>query len=262
MTERFHFEVDGEELTAVVYAATKPIGATLLLGPGASGGQRDRFIVDYATALAERGVLVVTYDFPFSAHGRRAPDPNEVLEECCRAAIVAAGQCRPKNRLFVGGKSLGGRVASEVVAAGGEEVDGVVGVVVLGYPLHAIGKPEAARTRHLPDLRVPALIVQGTRDAFGTADELRSVLDGLPEGSEIHAVDGGDHSFAVGRHGRSQGDVDASIHDEIARWISATASAPRRSAGAGRSSSRPSGAGQAASHLRRQLRAMRRQASS
>jgi predicted alpha/beta-hydrolase family hydrolase len=113
MVERFRFDVDGEKLTALVYAASKPIGSTLLLGHGASGGQRGPFMVDYATALAKRGVLVMTYDFPFMEHRREKPDPNEALQACCRAAIAAAWQCRPKNRLFVGGKSLGARIAPD-----------------------------------------------------------------------------------------------------------------------------------------------------
>jgi alpha-beta hydrolase superfamily lysophospholipase len=143
MTERFSFDVDGERLTALAYHPKKPMGATFLLGHGASAGQRDTLITEYAAALAERGVLVVTYDFPFIERGQERPDRDEVLQAACRAAIVAARQCRPKNRLFVGGKSLGGRVASEVVEAGGEEeeIDDVAGVVILGYPLHPLDSP-------------------------------------------------------------------------------------------------------------------------
>jgi predicted alpha/beta-hydrolase family hydrolase len=253
MSERFRFDVDGERLTAIAYPAVKPLGSTLLLGHGASAGQHDRFILDYAAGLAERGVLVVTYDFPFMAHKRSSPDRFEVLEACCRAAIVAARQCRPKNKLFIGGKSLGGRVASEVAAAGGEEADEIAGLVVLGYPLHPIGKPTASRARHLGDLRVPALFVQGTRDAFGTSDELRGVLGALPKGSEIYAVDGGDHSFTVGKQSPlTQDEVHAGIQEEIARWISVVTSAPKATA---RASSRPR---PVASRVRAQLRTLRR----
>lgn len=257
MSERFHFDVDGERLTAFVYQASKPLGATLLLAHGASAGQKDRFIVDYATELAGRGVLVVTFDFPYMEHRRRHPDRDEVLQESLRAAAVAAGQCRPKNRLFIGGKSLGGRVAAEVAAEGGEGVDDVAGVIVLGYPLHPIGKATASRAQHLRDLHVPVLVVQGTRDAFGTPDELRRVVSLLPDGSEVYAVDGGDHSFAVSRRGaHAQEDAEAEIQDEIARWISEIAS-PRRAAAAARAPAHPR---RIATHARTQLRSLRRSA--
>jgi predicted alpha/beta-hydrolase family hydrolase len=254
MPERFHFQTNGQRLTALVYPAAKPIGATLLLGHGVSAGQKSRFIVAYAAGLAERGVLVVTYDFPFVEHGRHGPDRDEVLQASCRAAIVAARQCRPKNRLFVGGKSLGGRVASEVVAAGGDEVGDLGGLVVLGYPLHPLGKRGVTRSRHLRDLSVPVLFVQGTRDPFGTPDELRGILQSLPRGSELHVVDGGDHSLFVPRRGpETQEQAEDAIQDEIARWISVVASAP-----SARPPARPR---PIASRVRTQLRFLRRRAS-
>jgi predicted alpha/beta-hydrolase family hydrolase len=224
MTERFRFEVDGERLDALVYRPLKPIGATLLLGHGASSGQDGQFMRTYAADLAERGLLVVTYDFPFMARGRRRPDPDEVLQATCRAAIAAARQCRAKNRLFVGGKSLGGRVAAEVVAAGDEEVADVAGVVLLGFPLHPIGRRAPSRSHLLRSLAKPVLFVQGTRDVFGTADELRPIAERLPSGSEIHAVEGGDHSFVVTHNGskrasRTDGAVEAEIDDEIVRFV-------------------------------------------
>lgn len=257
MSERFHFDVGGERLTSFVYAPVKPLGSTLLLGHGASTGQKDPFMVDFAHGLAERGVLVVTYEFPFMAHARRSPDHHDVLEACCRAAIVGAQQCRPKNRLFIGGKSLGGRVASDVVAAGGDEVADLAGIVVLGYPLHPVGKPAASRGRNLRDLQVPMLVVQGTRDVFGTPDELRRVVGTLPRGSEIHLVDGGDHSFAVSRRSpQTQREVNGGIQDEIARWISETASASKAAVSA------PLRPRPIASRVRAQLRMLRRSAGS
>jgi predicted alpha/beta-hydrolase family hydrolase len=263
MSERFHFDVDGEELTAIVYPAAKPHGATLHLGHGASAGQRDRFMVDYATGLAERGVLVVTYDFPFMEYGRQRPDASDVLAASCRAAIVAARQCRPRNRLFIGGKSLGGRIASEVAAAGGDEVDDLSGIVLLGYPLHPVGKRAASRGRHLLDLRVPVLLVQGTRDVFGTPDDLRGLLGALPPGSEVHAVSGGDHSFTVSKRGPlTQSQVHAEIMDDIARWIVAVPSAAQvkpKVKATPRVRSRPQPtAARAASRVREGLRSLRR----
>jgi len=265
MSERFRFDVDGEKLTAIVYPAHKPLGSTLLLGHGASAGQRDRFMVDYATGLAERGVLVVTYDFPFMEHERRRPDSSDVLAACCRAAIVAARQCRPKNRIFIGGKSLGGRIAAQVAAAGGDEVYDLAGLVLLGYPLHPVGKRAGSAARHLDGLRVPVLFVQGTRDPFGTPDDLHDLLGALPKGSEVHAVSGGDHSFSVPKRGtQTQGEVRAEILDDVARWIAAApavAKAQPKVKATPRVRARPQPtAARAASHVRDRLRSRRRSA--
>jgi predicted alpha/beta-hydrolase family hydrolase len=253
MTERFRFGFDNERLTALVYTPQKPIGATLLLGHGASTGQKGPFVVEYAGALAERGVLVVTYDFPFAEHGRPTPDRYDVLEAAFRAATVAAHRCRPRNRLFVGGKSLGGRVATQVVAEGGDEVESVAGVVVLGYPLHPVGRPYESHARHLIGLGVPVLYVQGERDVLGTPSELRRALGPVPQGTEIYAVPGGDHSLLVPRAGPvSARDARAEVEDEIARWITERMVASRRVA----SRPRP-----IASRLRTQLRHLRRSSS-
>lgn len=222
MPDLFHFDVDGEHPTALAYPAVAPLGKTLLFGHGARAGQKDPLITSFAIGLAERGVLVVTYEFPFIEHGRRTPDSNDVLEACCRAAIVAARQRAPHNQLFIGGKSLGGRVAAEVAAVGGEEVDDLAGLVLLGYPLHPVGRPTASRSPHLRELRVPTLFAQGTRDVFGTPEELRAYVGAaLPAASEFHAVDGGDHSFEVAtRTGVTREDVLAELQDEIVRWMS------------------------------------------
>jgi predicted alpha/beta-hydrolase family hydrolase len=219
MAERFPVDIDGERTTAVAYTATDPLGLTLLLGHGVSGDQHGPFIVDYATELARRGVLVVTYDFPLAEHGRATRNATE-LEACCRAAIVAARQCHPKNRLFVGGKSLSGRIASRVAAEGGSEMDDVTGLLILGYPLHAVGKPALRGAQHLSRVEVPVFIAQGERDALGAPEEVRSVVAGLPKGSELYVVEGGDHSFVVSRREpRAQEKVHARVQEEIVRWM-------------------------------------------
>jgi predicted alpha/beta-hydrolase family hydrolase len=245
MTERFLFGFDGERLTALVHGARSPLGATLVLAHGASAGQKNPFVVDYATALAERGLLVVTFDFPYAEHGRRTPDKNDVLKAAYRAAAVAARRCRTKNRLFLGGKSLGGRIATQIVVDGGDEVDDVAGIVVLGYPLHPIGEPGGTHERHLRSLPTPALFVQGERDVFGTPAELRRALGGLPDAT-IHVVTGGDHSLVPPKAGRiPEAEARAEVADEVARWISEHLS------------SHPARRGGAVRRLRSQLRELR-----
>jgi uncharacterized protein len=210
-------------VTAITYPASgRPrAGITLILGHGAGAGQRSDFMVSYAKALAERGIEAVTFNFVYTEEGRRLPDPNDRLEACWRAVIDTIGRDRTlgANRLAIGGKSMGGRIATQVAAAGVE----VGGLVLLGYPLHPPGKPKQLRSRHLPKIASPLLFVQGARDAFGTPEELEPVLAKLTAPAELYVIDGGDHSFKVPkRGGRDQAAVHAAIQDKIADWLRQT----------------------------------------
>jgi predicted alpha/beta-hydrolase family hydrolase len=217
-------------VTAALYTAAPEnrAGIALLLAHGAGGNQMSPFMVDYANGLAERGIDAVTFNFVYSEQKRRLPDRNDRLEGCWRTVIAAAraGGVSPeiaRGPIAIGGKSMGGRIASQVAAA---EDDGIMGLVALGYPLHPPGKPEQLRTKHLSAIAVPILIVQGERDAFGTPDELRPVLRPLKAKTELFVVAGGDHSFKVPKSaGMPQAQVHARVLDEIARWLRATAGA-------------------------------------
>ncbi|MGH7125957.1 MAG: alpha/beta hydrolase family protein [Stellaceae bacterium] len=218
----------GGHVTAILYAATPETraGIALLLAHGAGGNQMSPFMVDYAKRLAERGIDVVTFNFVYSEQKRKLPDRTDKLEACWRAMIAAArsGAVGPgiaQGRLAIGGKSMGGRIASQVAAA---DAEGIAGLVLLGYPLHPPGRPERLRTKHLPAISVPMLIIQGARDAFGTPDELEPVLGELKAKTELFVVAGGDHSFKVPKSaGTPQAQVHARVLDEIARWLRATA---------------------------------------
>jgi predicted alpha/beta-hydrolase family hydrolase len=198
LTERFTFDVgDHGETTAVVYRAKEPMQTTLLLAHGAGAPQSHPFMVDMATRLAARGIDVVTFDFLYMTRGRKLPDRNEILEATWHAA-AASTRARgglPTERMFVGGKSMGGRIASQVAATGTLRV---AGLIFLGYPLHPPKKPRLRRDAHLPRIHVPMLFVQGTRDVLGTATELSALAKKLPRAS-VHVVDGGDHSLALPR---------------------------------------------------------------
>ena len=195
--------------------------AALVLGHGAGAGQRSPFMASTAQALAARGIVTATFDFPYMTARRKLPDPAAVLEQAWRDAIAAAGE-EPAFRglpLYIGGKSMGGRIASQAAAAG--ELP-IAGLVYLGYPLHPPGKPQQRRDAHLPSIAAPMLFVQGTRDAFGTADEIRGILPRLQR-AELHEVEGGDHSFKVPKTGMPQAAVFQNIHDRIAGFIRAHA---------------------------------------
>ena len=208
-----------ESVTAIAYGAdkSKQFGATLLLGHGAGVNQTSAFMVNFAESLALRGVEVVTFNFLYTEQGRNAPDRPDKLEACYRAVIEAARKKLKGNRLFIGGKSMGGRIASQVAAAGVEDLSGLV---LLGYPLHPPGKPEQLRAEHLAKIREPLLFLQGERDPFGTPDELRPIIKKLKPRAELYAISGGDHSFAVPKKlGIPQADVYCAAQDEIARWL-------------------------------------------
>ncbi|HXP74817.1 MAG TPA: alpha/beta family hydrolase [Stellaceae bacterium] len=223
-----------EYVTAVAYpaAARTRAGIAVLLAHGAGGNQLSPFMVEFASGLAERGIDAVTFNFVYSEQKRRLPDRNDKLEACYRAVIAAArsGALEPslaRSALAIGGKSMGGRIASQVAAV---DAEGIAGLVLLGYPLHPPGRPDQLRTKHLPAISVPMLIVQGERDAFGTPDELGPVLRGLKAKPQLYVVDAGDHSFKVPKSaGTPQAQVHARVLDEVERWLRATVAGKRGS---------------------------------
>jgi uncharacterized protein len=193
--------------------------ATFVLAPGAGAGQQSAFITGFAQALSDRGVDVLTFNFLYTEQRRRVPDRTEKLDACYRAAVVAARDHFGRPAVFIGGKSMGGRIATHLAAGDDADELGIRGVVALGYPLHPPGKPEQLRAEHLSRIRVPILIVQGERDQFGTPAELQPVLDTISAETTLHVVENGDHSLASSRQKDRVAAVYAEIQDVIARWI-------------------------------------------
>jgi predicted alpha/beta-hydrolase family hydrolase len=185
------------------YDAPSPSAATLVLAHGAGAGHEHPWMVRVATGLAARGIRVVTFNFPYREEGRKLPDPGAALEEAFGLAweTVALDKRGP---LFAGGKSMGGRISSQLAARGGF-VPPAEGLVFFGYPLHPPGKPGQRRDRHLPKITTPMLFVSGTRDPFGSPDELQALVATLP-GSTLRLLEGGDHSLAgrTKRAGRTE----------------------------------------------------------
>jgi predicted alpha/beta-hydrolase family hydrolase len=155
--------------------SSRALGALLVLAHGAGAGERHPFMTKVSQGLAERGIDVVTFEFPYLQQKRSVPDKAPVLEAAFRDAIRDARRLvTADHRVFAGGKSMGGRIATHLAA---QQIGDLRGVVALGYPLHPPGKPEQLRVAHLPSIRIPILIVQGERDAFGTPDELKPHVD-------------------------------------------------------------------------------------
>lgn len=193
----FEFEVGAHGTTnARVYRAKDPIDATLILGHGAGAPQAHPFMVGMAKRLARRGIDVVTFDFLYMIAGRKLPDRTAVLEATWQAAIasVRARTGLSSTRLFIGGKSMGGRMATHVAAT--DQSPRLSGLVLLGYPLHPIDKPKVRRDEHLPRVPFRMLFVQGSRDELGNEKEMRALVKTLPHAT-LHVVKGGDHSLAL-----------------------------------------------------------------
>jgi predicted alpha/beta-hydrolase family hydrolase len=203
-----------------VYRSESP-RAACVVAHGAGNGQTSPFMIRFATGMAARGVTTATFDFPYMATGRKVPDKPAVLEASWRGAIAQATDTLGAAPLFIGGKSMGGRIASQVAAQG---APGLAGLFFLGYPLHPPGAPDKRRDAHLPDVKERMLFVQGTRDAFGTADEIAALLPSLPRAT-LHVVDDGDHSFnvRVRETGRKPEQVLDTIMDAVAAWMLRTA---------------------------------------
>jgi len=161
---------------------------TFIFAHGAGGPMKSAFMATIAKGIADHGIRVVRFEFPYMAQKKKRPDPQPVLLDAFRAVVKEIGKPRS---LVIGGKSMGGRMASMVA----DEL-GVAGLLCYGYPFHPPGQPQKLRTEHLKDLRTSALIVQGTRDAFGTPNDVKGYE--LSSTISIEWIEGGDHSLKGG----------------------------------------------------------------
>ena len=215
-SSELHVPLETGAVRALVYPADDRGPASLILAHGAGAGQQSAFIVAFARGIAALGIDVITFDFPYITQKRRIPDRGPVLDACYRAVIEGVRRDIESARrfLFVGGKSMGGRIATQVAAD-----MPVAGLVLLGYPLHPPGRPGVLRAAHLPAIRHPMLFVQGSRDNFGTPSELNPILAGLSPPPTLHVVAGGDHSLKVSRDPQVQAAVYDDVQRTIVRWI-------------------------------------------
>jgi predicted alpha/beta-hydrolase family hydrolase len=196
----------------------------VLIAHGAGADMRSPFVSTIHAGLANAGYVAVKFNFPYTEARRRAPDPRRILERCYGAVLDAIARDRALRPpwIAIGGKSMGGRIASYLAAAGAP----VRGLVLLGYPLHPAGKPDQLRADHLPDVPVPMLFVQGTRDPLCDLARLAPVLAKTPRAT-LHAIEGGDHSFRLPRRiGRPDADVWAEIVQVTASWLKALGDRP------------------------------------
>jgi uncharacterized protein len=194
--------------------------ACFVFAHGAGAGMTHPFMETVATGLCERGVATLRYQFPYMEKASRRPDPPAIAHAAVRAAVAEAGRCCSGLTLIAGGKSFGGRMTSQAQASA--SLPGVHGLAFLGFPLHPAGKPSDDRAKHLADVHVPMLFMQGTRDNLAELRLLEPVVKRLGSSASLHPVEGADHSFHVpARSGRNDREVMNEILDTFAAWIGA-----------------------------------------
>jgi predicted alpha/beta-hydrolase family hydrolase len=216
-TNELTISVPGGEVSATLDGPSDA-ETMLVLAPGAGAPRHHPFMADVAGKLADRGLRIGRFDFLYAMAGRKAPDRQPVLEETYRAVAEHLRAAESPQRFFIGGKSMGGRIASTIAA--GEDPADVDGLVFLGYPLHPPGRPERIRDAHLYEVRTPMLFVEGTRDPFCPLETLGQVLEKVTAPTELSVIDDGDHSFKVRKSsGRSSEDALQEVVDAVATWI-------------------------------------------
>jgi predicted alpha/beta-hydrolase family hydrolase len=190
-------------------------GKTVILGHGAGNDMTSPFLRHFADGLRKAGHAAVRFNFPYREEGKKAPNPRKLLEATYRAVLDAVRK-KHAGPIFIGGKSLGSRMATYLAAADEE----VAGLVLLGYPLHPAGKPEKIRDDHFPDLRVPALFLSGDRDPLCDLALLRKSLRRYGGEATLVVVEGGEHSFKVlKRSGRTDAEALRGALRALLDWL-------------------------------------------
>jgi predicted alpha/beta-hydrolase family hydrolase len=196
--------------------------ACIVLAHGAGAGMTHPFMAAIAAELARRDLASLRYQFPYMQAGRRQPDPPELAHATVRAAVAAAARLLPQTVLVAGGKSYGGRMTSQAQAE--NPLPGVRGLAFFGFPLHPAGKPSQERAKHLFDVRLPMLFLQGTRDALAMTDQIGPLCETLGPCATLRFFVDADHSFRVPkRSGRTNEQVMTEMVEALAKWIESVA---------------------------------------
>jgi len=198
----------------------------LLLAHGAGAGMKHAFMESISVALFELDIATFRYRFPYRERGKRFPDSQKTLLATVEAAVAAASEAAPELQLLAGGKSMGGRMTSLLAAQSGLSM--VQGLVFLGFPLHAPGRAEVRRADHLPQIEMPMLFLQGTRDRLADLTLLGPICEQLRDRATLHVVESADHSFHVPRKsGKTDHEILGQLASVIADWT--TGLLPRKS---------------------------------
>jgi len=208
---------DAQRVSGLLQAPPKA-RACYVLAHGAGAGMAHPFMAAIAEGLGQRGIATLRYQFPYMEHGSKRPDVAALAHATVRAAVAEMFRLAPELVLIAGGKSFGGRMTSQAQAA--SPLPGVRGIAFLGFPLHPAGRPSDERSRHLFDVRIPMLFLQGARDQLANPQLLQALVEQLGGRATLNLFSDADHSFHVpARTGRRDSDVRAEMLDTLAAWI-------------------------------------------
>lgn len=213
-------KLDIERIGVVSAILTQPANARAcyVLAHGAGADMRHAFMGKVAEGLSDRGIATFRFNFPYMENKQGRPDQPAVAHAAIRAAVEEAARLCPGLKLVAGGKSFGGRMTSQ--AQSKAPLPDVKGLAFLGFPLHADGKPSSERARHLADVAIPMLFLQGTRDKLADLGHLKPIVEALGAKASLHEVAGGDHSFAVlKKSGWTNDEALTEVLDTLAAWI-------------------------------------------
>src|SRR6516165_5322961 len=211
-------EVADQHRVSGLLTMPMPARACCVLAHGAGAGMRHPFMASVATGLADRGIATLRYQFPYMERGSKRPDAPALAHATVRAAVAAAARLAPGLLLVAGGKSFGGRMTSHAQALA--PLAGVRGLAFLGFPLHPAHRPSDIRARHLAQIQVPMLFLQGTRDALAERALLEPLLARLGAGARLNWLEEADHSFHVpARSGRTDAQVRSALLDSLCTWL-------------------------------------------
>ncbi|MGR9100669.1 MAG: alpha/beta hydrolase family protein [Gammaproteobacteria bacterium] len=216
--ETHSVKVDGKLSISSVWLIPERYDAALIIAHGAGNDMHSDFISYLHREIAERDILTVKFNFPYKEQGKKAPDRAPVLEATWWAVIetVLEKTGLPQEKLFLSGKSMGGRYASLIAS----QKEGFGGLILYGYPLHAPGKKDKPRIEHLAAIRCPMLFFQGTRDSLCDLESLKAALAQLNPAPDLQVIEGGDHSFKVlKKFNRTEEDVLSEVAEGSAGWI-------------------------------------------
>jgi predicted alpha/beta-hydrolase family hydrolase len=220
--QKLRIEIADQDFVSALLIQPPRARACFVLAHGAGAGMTHPFMETVASGLGDRGVATLRYQFPYMERGSKRPDSPAVAHAAVQAAVAEAARCCPGLPLIAGGKSFGGRMTSQAQAI--EPLAGVHGLAFLGFPLHPAGKPSSERAKHLSDIRIPMLFMQGSRDKLADLALLEPVIRKLGPLASLHLVPEADHSFHVpARSGRNDREVMNEILDKFSAWTDAIA---------------------------------------
>lgn len=223
ISENVPIPLGNQEYVSAVLAGPDKLsqanGTGLIIAHGAGNDMNNPMLVAVADGLAAGGTVTMRFNFPYSDKGKKSPDSPKKLVHTwhCACEYMKRNQKFPVDRIIAAGKSMGGRVASQMVADG--QMD-VTALIFFGYPLHAPGRKDQLRDAHLYRIGVPMLFFSGTRDPLCDLEKLNRVLDNLACPHDVEIIEGGNHSFTLSRSSsRSEADVHRQILVKSSAWI-------------------------------------------